>query len=169
MSTLVLPSWKSPNLSVEAIEMLHKGCPSTFSLKTPIFRLKYRSIWSTYQPMLHRRCTIPCVIRQYPIWLVEKGEKIEITRPIRLVGYPDWRLANEPPYHLSTSHELRSVIFWPVNFCHGFLRTGTRYWQTDFCIVFLMLSSFSEKYRFFRKWPISWSSADHTNQVQGRS
>ena len=40
---------------------------------------------------------------------------------------------------------LRSDFFYTSNFCHGFLGTGTRYGQTVFCIVFLVVSSIFEK------------------------
>ena len=55
---------------------------------------------------------------------------------------------------------LRSVFLKRFNFCHKFLRTGTRYWQMVFCNVFLVVSSISEKYWFFSKMTdhlmISW-------------
>ena len=38
-----------------------------------------------------------------------------------------------------------------------FLRTGSRYWQTVFRIVFLVLSNISENKDCFRKWSVMWA------------
>ena len=52
---------------------------------------------------------------------------------------------------ISIEMKVRSIFFLSGEFlpCHKFLRTGTRYRQTVFSIVFLVVSSLIEKEGFF--------------------
>ena len=52
---------------------------------------------------------------------------------------------------------LVQVSFLTSNFWHRFLGTGTRYWQTVFGVVFLVVSSISKNNVFFQKWSMTSS------------
>ena len=67
---------------------------------------------------------------------------------------------NESNFTLVKS-DFKVGFFQLVNFCQRLRRTGTRYWQTDFCIVSLVDSSISKNCRFFRNWSVTWWSADY--------
>ena len=121
--------------------------PTTITLilaRFKLFSYGIKKVWTLIFEQSHQDLYRKCVKNFRNFWNLKGPRILDFWLIFDVDAYG---LVQIPKFKLFD--DIDQLFFHRFNFCHGFRRTGTRYRQTVFCIVFLAVSSISENYGFF--------------------